>query len=224
MIGDILVKVLSGNPITEEEKLRLRLWGDSAELYIPYILGLQSGTSNIFANSIKTNNDAFTRIYYTFVESDTASLTINIPTNTNNLLLVGGFQTDRAAYNDVVGCRINGDSGNNYSEQYEGAQATTQVQGSNASQSYAKLCIASGDSANDYIYGGFFAYIPNAKSNYYKSVIGISGMPEYTSTEAIIHTFCTFWSNTAPITSLTIVSANSANIKSGSTVSVYGLI
>lgn len=223
MIGRIFEKLSSGQEISSEEKLRMGLWADAAESAIQYIMGLQNGRSDIFASTIKTNHDTFTRIIDKYFEADVASTTINIPASVNHLLILGGFQTDRAAYNDVIGCRLNGDSGNNYTEQYEGAQAATQVAGS-ATQSYAKLCIASGDSASDHIYGGFFAYIPNIRSDYYKSVIGVSGMPEYTATEGIIHTFCTFWNDTSGVTSITIMSANSANIKSGSRIGVYGIL
>lgn len=222
MIGDILKKLNSGS-ISAEERNRLGLWADSVDVAMPFILGLQNGRSDIFASSIKTNKDTFTRIIDKYFEADTASTTVNIPASVNHLLILGGFQTDRAAYNDVIGCRLNGDSGSNYAEQYEGAQASTQVAGS-TTQSYAKLCIASGDSASDHIYGGFFAYMPNIRSSYYKSVIGVSGMSEYTATEGIIHTFCTFWNNTSSIASITIMSANSANIKSGSRIGIYGIL
>lgn len=223
-IGDLLVKLNRGGQLTPEEEQAVSLWANSLESQMAFVSGIQNGRSDIFANSITAINQSFTPIRTIELFSDTATFQISVPPNANNLLIMGSVRTDMAAYNDSLVVRFNNDTDNNYMEQYEGAQNTTQIQGGTASQSYATISLTTANSSTASALGSFFAFLPDVRGERWKSVISVCGTPSYSATDMITRTTCSFWKNTTPIKTIDFLSANSANIKTTSFVSIYGIL
>lgn len=59
MIGDILLKIASGEKLSEIEKTNLRLYGNLTELNNEFIKGMQNGASNINVNNISARTGDF---------------------------------------------------------------------------------------------------------------------------------------------------------------------
>jgi hypothetical protein len=77
-------------------------------------------------------------------------------------------------------------------------------------------------SATANTFGNAEIYIPNYASNNYKSHY-IDGVGENNATQAIMSFLAVLWSNTAPITSVTILSSSASNLVANSTFSLYGI-
>lgn len=58
-IGDTLVKLANQQPLTEDEKLQLRLWGNQGENINSFVAGLQNGSSPITSRSIESQTGNF---------------------------------------------------------------------------------------------------------------------------------------------------------------------
>ena len=55
-VGDLLVKLADGIPLSQEEKQQLRLYGNQSQLNNSFITGLQNGQSSINASNVETRS------------------------------------------------------------------------------------------------------------------------------------------------------------------------
>lgn len=217
--ADVLAKVANNARLTGEEMGFLRRVGRETQERNAQVAGWsQVGRPDL---NIRF---PFAVIYSETLEVAVASITIQVPGDYRHLFIMGSMRTDFAAYNDTIGLRFNGDTGANYRTAYEGAQNTTQLAAQNATATYFGIGTSTGASATAGSHGNFFAFATNVYGSAWKSIISVSGTSEYSATDIVTLLNSGHWKNTAPVTSLTIFSANSANLIAGCILGVYGIL
>jgi hypothetical protein len=124
---------------------------------------------------------------------------------------------------DDCGLRINGDTGNNYARRLlrtrDGAVAT-----GGGTTSLITLYEATGGDGTANAFGSGQIYFANYLGSANKSV-SIEGFSETNSATGVQGGMISgLWSNTSPITSVTIFSQNAFNFAIGSSASLYGIL
>lgn len=152
--------------------------------------------------------------------SDTTSVTFSsIPTFTD-LYLVCTIRTDRASFNaDAVKIRFNGATADtNHSTRILYASNTTVLSFTDTYlgiQATAATAAANTFASNE-------VYIPNYAGSTNKSM-SITAVTEDNVAATALVAAAGLWSNTAAITSMTLLPAFGTNLKSGSSFFLYGL-
>ena len=59
-IGDLFVKLADGNPLSQEEKQLLRLYGNQTQLNNSFVAGLKNGQSSITVDSVNVTGNIYT--------------------------------------------------------------------------------------------------------------------------------------------------------------------
>lgn len=179
------------------------------------------GYSSEDGDSIMAILEAIETVY---LEADVATITFdNIPSTYQHLRIEYSARTDRASLGyDSAKINFNGDTGSNYSEQYQGVYSGTSVfAGRAASQAYASLYRLSGIDVPAEVYAtGVCTIFDYAHANKNKSLQGYGGASnEYF--EAI--SFSGMWDSTAAITSFVLDPVGGSNFIRGSMFSLYGI-
>jgi len=181
-----------------------------------YIFG---GQLNIALSLEKITSDADA------LEKDLASVTVNIPSVYDHLVIFSSGQTDAAgAYVDFLDMQFNGDTGANYhfGYLYNISTALTGVEA--LAQTHLRFLDVSGASANANSVSGAFVFIPHIQSLTWKTAYAVSGGEQVNVGGNQRTTLRSgFWKDTAPITSILFYPDQGTVIKAGSKISVYGL-
>ena len=140
----------------------------------------------------------------------------SIPQTFTDLVLTVSTRTDGAgpdclirpngATTNFLGIRLRGN----------GVNATS----ASETSAYVENCVST-DTASTFSNNS--VYFPNYTSSAFKS-ISIDAIRENNATDARQAIFAVLWSNTAAITSITIVPNTAVNFVAGSTVSLYGIL
>ena len=153
-----------------------------------------------------------------------ASVTFdNIPQTgyTDLKIVISGRSNRPTEIRDELLVRFNGDTGNNYNYKTllgNGSSASS-LNGSSASAIFRNDMPASGATAN--IFSNQEIYIPNYLENTQKSV-SIDSTMENNATASWSHLTAGLWTDTAAITSITLIPETST-FTSNSTFSLYGV-
>ena len=201
-VGDLLVKLADGIPLSPEEKQRLRLHGNQTQLSNAFVDGLQSGNSDVNARSLSSVNSDIENIYETGVmPSDISSFPVlKIPQKYNHIIFYSNgrsYESSPPGASWVVGFQCNGDTGSNYL--VNGVSAT-----------YLGFGGMYGDDAAANLATSFFAIIPNFRSSFYKTSLSYFG---YGGTETF---WASSWLNVEPIREVRLI----GNFKAGSSVTI----
>jgi hypothetical protein len=152
----------------------------------------------------------------------TASVTFSsIPqSGYTDLKIVCSSRTSRTSDTDAIKIRFNGSSSSYTNKVLYGSGSGT------ASFTGSTDAIGNAYTASDYLAAGLFGsqefYVPNYTGSAYKSV-SVDSVQEANTTTAEMDMIAGLWSNTAAITSVTIVPNVGGNLSAGSTFSLYGL-
>lgn len=171
----------------------------------------------------------FVQLFDSTLGSDTASFDVtSISGAYTGLVIDFALRSDRAANaGDAVRMRFNNDSGNNYgysSAQHDGS-ATYYSQAAGVS-SFAAICEASAATAPAGAAGIGRIEIPNyAGTTWHKgyTCVANTSLGDTAGNERVWSTGGR-WRNTAAITRVTIAPVNGSNFKTGSRLTVYGLL
>ena len=218
---EIMEKLGDNKPLTPQEKSDLSLMAREIDTNRALIGSWQRGQDKK-VNPVYLDLP-FVPIYSNVLEQDTLSITIQIPSNYNHLFLMGAGRTTFAGYNDAIIGTFNDDSGANYRHQYDGAQNTTQL----AAQATGRTSFIFGDftgtSASSGAQGSFFSFIPHISGGFWKTIISLRGISQWSATDLVNIFYTAHWENTSRITSIKVSSANGANLLAGSLFSVLGI-
>jgi hypothetical protein len=149
----------------------------------------------------------------------------NIPQIYTDLLIVCSARN--ASSNGIdMGMRFNGNSGTNYSYRSVYGSGSTASSGSASSETlFTRAGLNSGSSYTASTFGNMSYYIPNYTSSNNKS-ISIDGVNEQNSSTAYAQLIAGLWSQTSPISSVTLY-VNSANTSDNfaqySSATLYGI-
>ena len=152
--------------------------------------------------------------------SGASSIDFNsIPGNYTDLLLKISARTSRSDYSDWVKVRFNGSSTSYSFKNLEGLGS-----GSPASYSGGNdlTLYTGGNAATSNIFGNGEIYISNYAGSAYKSVSS-DGVSENNATSAIASINAYLWSNTAAITSISMIPNVGPNFLEYSTAYLYGI-
>ena len=220
-IGDLLAKMGRQEPLTQEEQGRIRLWGNSVDLNNAFVAGLQNGRSDLYANTVKSNEDSFKLIYlFKPRETTIASFDVLIPTNYNHLwIMAAGKTTDTTPrYVEAV---FNDDTGTNYSCQLMQRASTTQSGDQTTGMDAAPLGFFLNEDLGANFGSGFTSFIPNYGSDQYKTVTTIGNYRNASFRYALQQE--AFWDSVQPIRKITFQCAT-GNFTNDSAISVYGIL
>jgi hypothetical protein len=130
-------------------------------------------------------------------------------------------RTTRAAVNDNILIRFNGDSGSNYAWHSLGANGSGVGSSAAASQSYALGGIPAGNSATtNAFYPSVTDILDAFETTKNKTLRTLTGLNE---SDREIGLRSAFWNNTNSLTSIELRSLNSANFVQFSRFSLYGI-
>lgn len=141
----------------------------------------------------------------------------NLPTSgyTDLKLMVSARSTSTA---DWVGISFNGTT-TGYSQKHLQGTGSSSVSFATSDYQFALINNQTGSTAN--VFSSSEVYIPNYRSSNFKSY-SIDTTGEANATAAYTEINAQLWSNTSPITSITLTSTG-GNLAAGSTFSLYGL-
>lgn len=164
----------------------------------------------------------FVPIYSSILVEDKASILVNIPSGYKHLVVISnGRTTGVGTSNRDMAARYNGDTGANYDNQILYGVATTVGTTADPGNTKAVLGQLAEDGVTAGKTGASFTVIPNYLSSLFKTSVTISSVPS--STNYVICAIQGTWKNTAVIESITFL-ASLDNIKSGSALSIYGIL
>jgi len=220
-IGDLLAKIGRGEQLTQEEQGRIRLWGNNVDANNSFVAGLQNGRSDLYANTLKSNEDSFKLIYlFKPRETTVSSFDVVIPTNYNHLwIMAAGKTTDTTP--QYVSAVFNDDTGANYSRQLMQRSDTTQSGGQALGINSALLGFFLNEDLGANFGSGFTSFIPNYGSDQYKTVTTIGNYRNVSFRYAMQQS--AFWDSVQPIRKITFQCAT-GNFTNDSAISVYGIL
>ena len=145
----------------------------------------------------------------------------SIPQTYTDLCLV--YSTRAATTGSDGSARFNSDTGSNYSYRKLGGDGTTTSSDSGTSQtSLTRVGRVNPSAATANVFSSNSMYIPNYTSSNNKSVL-IEGVSENNATGANIDVIAGLWSNSAAITSITLLIDGGGNFAEYSSASLYGI-
>ena len=161
---------------------------------------------------------------YTLISSNTvgsggaASVTFSsIPATYEDLCVLISARTNRAFEVDGISVNFNGSSAN-FSSRYLEGYGTSAY--SATGTTFAGT--ASGNTATSNTFGNSLLYIPNYTSANYKS-FSADGVGENNGTFGLLNLVAGLWSNTAAITSITVLPTTGTSFNQYSTFYLYGI-
>jgi hypothetical protein len=184
------------------------------------ILGIWASAQQ---NAFSTAYDSIATV--TVGAGGSSSITFSsIPSTYTNLQIRYNARTDRSgSAEDNIQLRFNSDSGNNYTTNVfygDGSTAGSFSDGTNVTFNTRGMVSASAATSN--IFGaGIYDIFNYGNTSINKTVKCLSGYDQ--SGSAQVRLSSGIWFNTAAITSITIVSANNANMVQNSSFALYGI-
>lgn len=153
----------------------------------------------------------YTPITTQVIPTDTTTVTLSNLSGYSELFIVGSIQGSSGSA--VMGLRLNGDEGSNYSTTYMYNTSTTVPSGKES----GLTAMSGGDiPASGNVWGvNLYHLINYSSSANYKNVL----MRHNAGTGVVVESIG-LWRNTSPVTSVTLF----ANIKAGSIITVYGIL
>jgi len=162
-------------------------------------------------------------LYSRVLEADAASIDVQVSGDFKHLLIIGSGRTTEAAYFSNMRATFSGDSGTNYRIQGLFGQNTSTRATQGTGHTSCVLGTFTGASAPAGQAGGFYRFILNLSSGFWKTSLGVFGASEADATpDVLVGAFFGAWASTSPIQTVSIF-PNSGNILANSSVSVYGL-
>jgi hypothetical protein len=212
--SDLITKLGRGQTLSAGEVESLRQEAQAIdEIKALVKTWVQPGTSTpIFQPPMET-------IYSQILNTDTASLTIQIPNAYKHLLILGAGRTNGAGTSSqYLYAQFNEDTGTNYINQFFTAVAAALTGTRTTGQDHVIIgALAEGGRAAGDV-ASFFGIIPHySNSDLNKNLLAFSTPPF----GALIVT-ASNWDSVSPISSLTLMAA-ADDIAAGSVISVYGL-
>lgn len=217
---DLMMKVIDGEKLNPIEREQMRQYVSEIDNNRQIVSSWQQINKKIDERYLDL---PIGTIVSKVFESDQASFTVQIPPDYNHMLILSSVKTTHAGYNDGVIGRFNDDDGANYSEGYDGGQASSAVTGQTKVQTFFGVSVATGTSATLGATGSSFVFIPNYNSSNWKSVLRVQGTGEYSATDVLTLMTSAHWRNTSPVRKITVLSENSANLATGSILTILGI-
>lgn len=214
--GDRLAKILADRPSSELTELQRdlnKLWDDQQ-----VISGwLQTGQSRIAASAI---DFPVALLYSETFAADTGTITINLPSTYNHLIVFGsGRSTVAGSAFDSLAARFNGDAGTSYfGETIFTLNGTVTGNTTGTTNVSFGPLVGSGMPAG--YNGGFLAYIPSYNEPYFKHLM-LLYRTNSAGTESAGLSGATY-RGTAAIETLAIF-AGAGSIAAGSNLSIFGV-
>jgi hypothetical protein len=141
----------------------------------------------------------------------------SIPGTYTDLCVLTSARTNRALGVDGISVNFNGSSAN-FSTRYLEGDGTSAI--STTSTTFAGS--ASGNTATSNTFGNSLLYIPNYTSANFKS-FSADGVGENNATLGLSDLIAGLWSNTAAITSITVLPTIGTSFNQYSTATLYGI-
>ena len=141
----------------------------------------------------------------------------SIPSTYTDLCVLTSARTNRAFEVDGISVNFNGSSANFSSRYLEGFQTSA---ASYTGTTFAGS--ASGNTATSNTFGNSILYIPNYAGSTNKS-FSADGVGENNGTSGLLDLVAGLWSNTAAITSITILPTTGTSFNQYSTATLYGI-
>lgn len=147
---------------------------------------------------------------------------VSIPQTFTDLLFVASIRTSRAAVDDELGFRYNGDTGTNY--QFRRVQGLNNGNGYTDSNtlSFGFFGAVNGNSSTSNTFGNLSFYLPNYTGSTQKNS-SMDAAIEDNSVNGYTQIMATRYTQTTAISSINIYSLNSASFATGTTISLYGI-
>jgi hypothetical protein len=142
----------------------------------------------------------------------------SIPQTYTDLKIVVSCRTNRADVKDYIAVRPNGSTSNDSSRTLSGDGTSA----SSDTESDVILVTTTGGTATASVFGNAEINIPNYTSANYKS-ISMDGVAENNATESRVQLSAGLWSDTAAITSITLVPFIGTLFSQYSTATLYGI-
>jgi hypothetical protein len=143
----------------------------------------------------------------------------SIPATYTDLVILSSLRTTTSEAFDGIRMTFNNTSANRSIKRFYGLGSGSPGTSSN---SYMMGSQASTASNTSNTFGNGFCYIPNYTSSNYKSASS-DEVSETNATTAVVEIDANLWSDTSAITSIQLVSENSANFVQYSTAYLYGI-
>jgi hypothetical protein len=217
---EIWNKIARNEPLSEEERFSFTEFGNRLQRMESLVSGWTSSQGGVQQSAISF--PFFPLIQSEAFLADKSELVVEIPESYNHLFLIGMFKTTSATPQDLLG-QFNDDTAANYSQQrisgsfaVAGAASSEAMTGVHVGTT-VKNTAAAGE-------GGFFAaFIPHYRSALYKSCVAIEGGFQAPAVAAGAATWASQWRNSAVLKKIRFLCA-SGDMKSGSIISVYGIL
>ncbi len=216
-LGDIWLKVARNQALTPQEEEFLRIEGHNTQMRNQFVAGNTGGDGKLIFNT------PFNVIFSERFTTDTASITVPIPSGFNHLQFYCNGRCTSAGTGTVsLAAQCNGDTGANYGTQNLFAINTTVTAQRNLTND--RLTIGAltldGSGANESV--NSFATLSNyLNTSWHKSATMFCGFGG--SSDSLVMTISSSWRNTSPIFSL-LIYPTSGSIKTGTTISIYGVL
>lgn len=144
-----------------------------------------------------------------------------IPSTYTDLVIKYSLRSNVSGVNESVGIRFNSDSGANYT--YKRLYGTGSAVGSDSPGSnYSWGGYVAGDTSTASTFGNGEMYVPNYAGSTNKSN-SADGVGENNSSTAFMSLHANLWSNSAAITSITLLPINGTSWNQHSTAYLYGV-
>jgi hypothetical protein len=212
---DLLLKIANNQILTPQELQDLSIFGTETQQRNSFIAG------NTAANNTLNIAFPFFPIYSEILTKNTSSITIPVPSNANHLFCIGAGRCSGATFFETINGTFNGDTGTNYNWNSIVGVNTTPTAVQNKNQSAFPWGYFEAASSTSGAQSSFFAFIPHIRSGFWKTVIVIGGLPEYSATDMVAGLTASHWRSTEVIQSITITPASST-ILAGSLFSLFG--
>lgn len=220
MIANIIKKLASN--LSREEQSELELWARETEELNAWVKGIQSPNRKVLTQAVDFQ---FVMLYNRILESDTAAVTINIPSIYRNVVIMGSGSITSANGGNVW-AQFNSDTGNNYTWQFIKGDNTTISGSQDTSDPYVALGVFGTTGAGAGVNGSFRAEIIHCQGAWKKNVLSHCYTAEFND----LYLLGSTWQNTSPIRTIEIfgtdntLAKGTTNIASGSLFTVYGML
>ena len=143
----------------------------------------------------------------------------NIPQIYTDLVIKTSVRTSYSGVSDALKVSFNGGTSNLSSRRLYGTGASA-ASTSSSTDSFADSGVGNTATSNTFSNGEI--YIPNYTSSNYKSSSS-DGVSENNATSTTVQMSANLWSNTAPITSISLTSEGNGTIQQYSSATLYGI-
>ena len=143
---------------------------------------------------------------------------IGIPQTYTDLVIKTSLRSATASVNPGLLIKLNGSATGFTGRNIYGTGSAA----ASYSDTSGEIGILAGNSATASTFGNADIYIPNYTGSNNKS-FSVDSLNENNATSANQYLYANLWSNTAPITSITLLSGGSVNLLQYSTATLYGI-